>query len=140
MDIQTDSVRKNADKLFSVTELADEFDITPRAIRFYESKGLLSPQRAGSTRVYTYRDRARLIIILRGKRMGFSLGRIKEYLDLYEADPSQIEQVRHFLEGVRIRLSQLEEQRADIENMFAELKEAEKQALEALGNAGIKEY
>ena len=76
------------DKLYSITELAEEFDITPRAIRFYETKCLLSPQRAGATRVYNYRDRARLMLVLRGKRLGFSLEDIKEYIDLYDAERS----------------------------------------------------
>lgn len=136
--MQSGKLRKESDNLYSVTELADEFDITPRAIRFYESKGLLSPQRAGSTRVYTYRDRARLMIILRGKRMGFSLGRIKDYMDLYDADPSQKEQMKQLLKGVRQRMKELDEQRADLDSMFAELKAAETQALEALENAGVE--
>jgi len=138
MDMQSGKPKKELDSLYSVTELADEFDITPRAIRFYESKGLLSPQRAGSTRVYTYRDRARLIIILRGKRMGFSLGRIKDYLDLYDVDHSQKEQMKQLLTGVRQRMKELDEQRADLDSMFEELKEAEAQALESLENAGVK--
>ncbi|MGB0957676.1 MAG: MerR family transcriptional regulator, partial [Litorivicinus sp.] len=70
------------DRLFSINELAEQFDITARAIRFYEDKGLISPDRAGSRRVYTRRDRGRLQLILRGKRLGFSLEEIREYLDL----------------------------------------------------------
>ena len=122
-------------KLFSVTELANEFDITPRAIRFYETKGLLSPQRAGSTRVYTYKDRARLMIILRGKRMGFSLSGIKEYLDLYDADPTQEKQMKALLGAVRGRMEELEEQRKDLETTLDELKDVEKQTLDALEGA-----
>ncbi|MBV9755883.1 MAG: MerR family transcriptional regulator, partial [Alphaproteobacteria bacterium] len=70
------------DQFYTVTQLSAELGVTPRAIRFYETKGLLAPRRAGTTRVYTHRDRARLILILRGKRLGFSLREIKEYLEL----------------------------------------------------------
>ena len=80
------------EKLYSVTELAKELGVTPRAIRFYEAKGLITPQRAGGTRVYTHRDRGRLILILRGKKLGFSLREIKDYLDLYVVDTTFVEQ------------------------------------------------
>ena len=85
------------DRLFTITELSDEVGATPRAIRFYESKGLLAPQRAGANRVYSYRDRARLLIILRGKRLGFSLARIQEYLSLYDTDATHKGQLEHLL-------------------------------------------
>jgi len=128
-------MREDQTKLYSVTELANEFDITPRAIRFYETKGLLSPQRAGSTRVYTYRDRARLMIILRGKRLGFSLSGIKEYLDLYDADPTQKKQMQALLGALRERMDELEEQRKDLETTLDELKDVERQTLSVLENA-----
>ena len=80
-------------EMLTVTELARELGITPRAIRFYETKGLLNPGRAGTTRVYTHRERGRLQLILRGKRLGFSLTDIGEYLDLYDADPTQRDQI-----------------------------------------------
>lgn len=131
MDMREDLTNK----LYSVTELANEFDITPRAIRFYETKGLLSPQRAGSTRVYTYKDRARLMIILRGKRMGFSLTGIKEYLDLYDADPTKKTQMKALLSAVRERMKELDEQRLDLETTLNELKDVEKQTLGALNGA-----
>ncbi len=131
MDMREDPTNK----LYSVTELANEFDITPRAIRFYETKGLLAPQRAGSTRVYTYKDRARLMIILRGKRMGFSLSGIKEYLDLYDADPTQKTQMSVLLDAVRERMQELDEQRKDLETTLEELKDVERQTLEALDSA-----
>src|SRR5271170_1250244 len=73
--------------LFSVSQLAGQLGVTARTIRFYEDKHLISPQRAGTTRVYTPRDRARLTLILRGKRLGFSLREVKEFLDLYDAVP-----------------------------------------------------
>lgn len=111
------------DELFTVTELAKRLDITPRTIRFYEDKGLLTPQRVGTTRVYTHRDRGRLILILRGKRLGFSLREIREWLDLYDADPDQRTQARHLCEKVDERLTTLERQREDLDATIAELRD-----------------
>jgi DNA-binding transcriptional MerR regulator len=119
-------------RLYTITELADEVGATARAIRFYESKGLLAPQRAGANRVYTYRDRARLLIILRGKRLGFSLARIQEYLSLYDADPTHKSQLEHLLAGARLRIEELEAQRADLEVTLEELREVEELTLEAM--------
>ncbi len=137
MGNQVGEMDKNSNKLYSVTELANEFDITPRAIRFYESKGLLSPQRAGSTRVYTYRDRARLMIILRGKRMGFSLGHIKNYLELYDVDRSRTEQLKQLLVGVREKIQEIEAQKKDLEMTMEELKSVETETLDSMKEAGI---
>ncbi len=81
--------------LYSVSQLARQLGVTARTIRFYEDKHLINPQRAGTTRVYTHRDRARLVLILRGKRLGFSLREIKEFLDLYDADPQHHLQTRN---------------------------------------------
>lgn len=124
-------------RLYTITELADELAVTPRAIRFYESKGLLEPQRAGANRVYTYRDRARLLLILRGKRLGFSLAGIKQYLDLYDADPTHKKQLVHLLRGARQRIEELESQRRDLELTLEELREIETQVLDAMGAAGM---
>lgn len=118
--------------LFSITELADELGVTPRAIRFYEAKGLLEPQRAGATRVYSNRDRGRLLIILRGKRLGFSLALVQKYLDLYDADPTHKVQLEHLLAGARQRIAELEAQRQDLELTIEELREIEELTLEAL--------
>ena len=123
--------------LFAITELADELGVTARAIRFYESKGLLEPQRAGANRVYSYRDRARLLLILRGKRLGFSLAGIKQYLDLYDADPTHKGQLVHLLNGARQRIDELEGQRQDLEVTLDELREVEEQVLEAMRKAGM---
>lgn len=123
-------------RLFSITELAQELGVTPRAIRFYEAKGLIEPQRAGSTRVYTHRDRARLQIILRGKRLGFSLARVQEYLGLYDADPTHRVQLEHLLGGARQRIAELESQRQDLELTIEELREIEHLTLEALERLG----
>lgn len=117
------------DKLLTVTELAEAFNITPRTIRFYETKGLLSPQRVGSTRVYTYRDRARLKLILRAKRLGFSLTDIREYLSLYGVDPKQLEQQQLLLTKIGRRIEELEQQQEDLIATLDELREIEQQAL-----------
>ncbi len=127
------------DRLFSITELSQELGVTPRAIRFYEVKGLLDPKRAGSTRVYTHRDRGRLQIILRGKRLGFSLALIQKYLDLYDADPTRKAQLPHLLAGARQRIAELEAQRADLELTLEELREIEQMTLEAMRRLGVRE-
>lgn len=130
--------RKNMnDKLYSITELAEEFDITPRAIRFYETKNLLAPQRAGATRVYNYRDRARLMLVLRGKRLGFSLEDIKEYIDLYDADRSRTEQLAHLMLVGRRRIKELEQQLEDVQTTLGELRKIENEAVVALKEKGI---
>jgi DNA-binding transcriptional MerR regulator len=121
--------------LYSVTELAEELGITPRAIRFYETKGLIKPRRAGTTRVYTYRDRARMQLILRGKRLGFSLADIKEYLDMYDVDPSRAKQVKLLLEKVDRRIGELEQQREDLETTLAELDEMRQQCVAKIEGA-----
>ena len=123
---------RDADSIYSVTELANLLGITPRAIRFYESKGLVSPRRAGTTRVYNYRDRGRLQIILRGKRLGFSLAEIGEYMHLYDANPSQSEQLTMLLEKINQRLNSLERQKSDLAALVAELNDIRLQALDAL--------
>ena len=127
----------DSERLYSITELADEIGVTPRAIRFYETKGLLRPQRAGATRVYTYRDRARLLIILRGKRLGFSLALIQKYLDLYDADPTRKGQLPHLLRGARQRIGELEAQRQDLEVTLEELREIEQMTLDAMQRLGV---
>ena len=124
------------DDLYTVNQLAEELGITPRTLRFYEAKGLLSPQRVGNNRVYSKRDRARLKLILRGKRLGFSLEEIKEYLDLYNVDPAQQEQMRVLLARIRERLDALAQQRQDLEATVSELKEIETQVVSVLKERG----
>jgi DNA-binding transcriptional MerR regulator len=106
--------------------------MTARAIRFYEDKGLITPQRAGTTRVYSARDRARMILILRGKRLGFSLSTIREYLDLYDADVTQHAQLRLLLASVAKRRQQLIAQREAIDEALAELADITAQSEAAL--------
>ncbi|MDP6567966.1 MAG: MerR family DNA-binding transcriptional regulator [Alphaproteobacteria bacterium] len=129
---------QGASDTFTITELASEFGITPRAIRFYEDKELLSPGRNGLNRIYTRRDRARLRLILRGKRLGFSLSDIGEMLDLYDVDGDQREQMRMTLRKSRERLKALRQQRRDIDDAIGELQDACRQieAMLAKGNGG----
>jgi len=119
------------EQLYTVNQLAEELGITPRALRFYEVKGLLAPNRVGNNRVYTKRDRARLKLILRGKRLGFSLAEIREYLDLYNVDGG-VEQQKTLLKRVRKRLKDLAQQREDLEATVTELKEIEDQVTNIL--------
>ncbi len=119
-------------QLYTVTELAKELGMTARAVRFYEDKGLITPQRAGTTRVYSARDRARMILILRGKRLGFALSEIKEYLDLYDADVTQHAQLRALLAAVAKRRAQLLAQRQAIDEALAELADIAAQSEAAL--------
>jgi DNA-binding transcriptional MerR regulator len=114
-----------APNLYSIGDLAGEFALSPRAIRFYEDQGLLAPQRIGGNRVYTKRDRARLSLILRGKRLGFSLADIKEMLDLYDADRDHLEQLRVTLGKGRARIAELERQQAEIATTLQEIRELE---------------
>lgn len=130
---------RGADRLYAITELAHELGVTARAIRFYEAKGLLNPRRVGPNRIYDYRDRARLQIILRGKRLGFSLAQVKEYLDLYDADPTRKEQLVRLLAAARQRIEELEGQRHDLELTLAELREVEEQTLEAMGQLPLEQ-
>ena len=118
--------------MLTITELAREAGVTARAIRFYESKGLLTPRRAGTTRIYTHRERGRLQLILRGKRLGFSLTDIGEYLDLYDADPTQHDQIVLLLDKVNNRIGELESQKADIDDTLKELSGVRAQALAAM--------
>ena len=126
-------VSENRD-LFAIADLAKEFGISTRAIRFYEAKGLLSPERVGATRIFRRRDRARLILILRGKRLGFSLRDISDYLSLYDANRTQ--QVHLLTAKVDERLASLEAQLQDLQTTISELKEIRKLAEERLDKAG----
>ena len=126
------------DRFYTVPELAADLGITPRTIRFYEQKGLVNPQRAGTTRVYTRQDRAKMLIILRGKRLGFSLREIADYLDLYGADPTQSEQIRMLLGRVRERISDQEEQRQALDVTLDELRDIEQQSIDALEEKGLE--
>ena len=126
---------------FSITDLAREFSVTSRAIRFYEDQGLISPRRDGQTRIYSRRDRARLAWILRGKRVGFSLAEIGEILDLYDLGDGRLTQSRVALARSREKIAALKQQRDDIDATIAELEafcvHLDEYIAEALDAAGV---
>ncbi|MBO9623238.1 MAG: MerR family DNA-binding transcriptional regulator [Sphingomonas sp.] len=117
-------IEQHPDKdAFSITDLCTEFAVTPRALRFYEDEGLISPERRGTQRIYSHRDRARLAWILRGKRVGFSLGEIKEMIDLYDLGDGRKLQRQVTLERCLDRIALLENQKRDIDAAIAELQQ-----------------
>ena len=117
---------------YSISELAREFDVTPRAIRFYEDQGLLSPRRDGQRRIYTPRDRTRLKLTLRGKRLGLSLSEIRELIDMYEPGRDQRPQLERFREVLEAHRRSLLQQRADIEAQLGEIQTFEKRVNQQL--------
>lgn len=112
---------------YSISDLAQEFNLTTRAIRFYEDEGLLQPGRNGRRRVYSVRDRVRLKLILRGKRLGFSLSDVRDIIEMYDLDAGETGQLRYFLDQIRERREALEQQRSDIDLTLKELDEIESQ-------------
>ena len=117
---------------FSISELAREFDVTPRAIRFYEDQGLLAPRRDGQRRIYTPRDRTRLKLTLRGKRLGLTLAEIRELIDMYEPGRDERPQLERFREVLESHRKSLLQQRADIEAQLAEIETFEKRVQKQL--------
>ncbi len=118
------SIPQRADReSFSISDLSAEFDVTARALRFYEDEGLISPERRGLQRIYSHRDRARLAWILRGKRVGFSLAEIREMIDLYDIGDGREIQRKVTLERCRERIELLERQKHDIDAAIAELRD-----------------
>ena len=111
---------------FSIGDLAREFDVTPRAIRFYEDLGLIAPRRAGQRRIYTPRDRTRLKLTLRGKRLGLTLSEIRELIDMYEPGRDERPQLERFLAVLEAHKASLLQQQADIEAQLSELQAFEK--------------
>ena len=127
---------KDEGRRFSISELAREFDITTRSIRFYEDQGLLNPAREGQTRIYSKRDRVRLKLTLRGKRLGFSLAEIRELFDLYDADKSSRTQLQTMLGLVEEKRETLQQQMEDIRMVLLELDAAEQRCQQALSQLG----
>lgn len=115
---------RRANRTFTIRQLCQEFGCTPRALRFYEDKGLLAPAREGLNRIYSTRDRARLALILRGKRVGLSLTEMRDILDLYEQDDGVAQQNAESLRKFREKVVAMERQRADLDKAIAELHEA----------------
>src|SRR5688572_7962869 len=117
---------------FSISELAREFDVTPRAIRFYEDQGLLAPKRDGQRRIYSPRDRTRLKLTLRGKRLGLSLSEIRDLIDMYEPGRYERPQLERFLAVLASHKASLIQQRVDIEAQHSELQAFEKKVRKQL--------
>ena len=117
---------------FSISDLAREFDVTPRAIRFYEDQGLLAPRRDGQRRIYTPRDRTRLKLTLRGKRLGLSLSEIRELIDMYEPGRDERPQLERFLGLLETHKASLLQQRADLEAQLSEIQAFEKKVRKQL--------
>ena len=123
------------DELKGIQDVARELGVTHRTLRFYEDKGLIAPQRIGTTRVYSKRDLGRMQLILRGKRLGFSIREIGEFLDLYDADREQHAQIETLLKRVREKRESLRQQRRAIEETIRELDEIAREAEEYLARA-----
>jgi DNA-binding transcriptional MerR regulator len=129
--------QRDPQRIYSIAELAREFAITARTIRFYEDEGLIKPRRQGLTRLYTAGDRTRLGWILRGKRLGFSLGEIKELLDLYQVDRTGNQQLRELLRRSRLHIDDLERRRQDLDAHIQEFKDVESQVAAELKQRGV---
>src|ERR1700712_104509 len=123
---------------FSIGELAREFDLTTRAIRFYEDCGLLTPQRSGRTRIYTLRDRTRLKLTLRGKRLGLTLAEVKDLVDMYESPRDTQAQLKKFLIVLAEHRAQLEQQMADLNVTLDEVRTHEKEARRLLAQSSAR--
>ena len=126
-----DDVTQDA-RTWTITELADEYALTLRTIRHYEDVGLLSPERRGTVRVFHNRDRVRLALILRGKRLGFSLEEIARIVNMYDEQPGEAGQLHYLLEQIAVRRRELEQRRMDIEETLADLDEVERRCREDL--------
>jgi len=122
---------------YTISELADQFDVTPRTIRFYEGEGLISPHREGTKRIYNERYRVRLKLIRRAKRLGFTLSEIRETLDLYDSESGEAAQMRYVLEVIAGHRKMLQQQQNDILDVLDEMKTVEQRILARL-NTGLK--
>jgi DNA-binding transcriptional MerR regulator len=124
------------DRLFTIGELAEAFGVTTRAIRFYESKGLIAPPRKGVARCYSRRERARLKLIQRGKNLGFSLEEIRDWLELYDADPNHLTQARVMVERADEAIADLVKKRADIDRAIKDLRDIKALAVDHIEKHG----
>lgn len=121
---------------WTITQLAEEHGVTLRTLRHYEEVGLLHPERRGTSRVFHQRDRIRLQLILRGKRLGFTLPEIRTIVDMYDDQPGEAGQLRYLLEQIEVRRAELDQRRRDIEDTLAELDEVERRCHEDLSRLG----
>ncbi len=128
------SIISNSPSSYSISDLSKEFDITTRSIRFYEDQGLLKPKRRGQTRVYSLKDKVRLKLILRGKRLGFSLAETRRLFEMYDTDKSSTSQLSTMLDLIEEKKAALQQQMDDIKVVLMELNSAEQQCLASLNN------
>jgi DNA-binding transcriptional MerR regulator len=128
---------RDTQRIYSIAELAREFAVTARTIRFYEDEGLIKPRRQGTQRLYSVGDRARLGWILRGKRLGFSLAEIKQLLDLYQVDRTGLQQMRELLRRSRLHIEDLERRRADLDAQISDFKDVETHVAAELRQRGV---
>jgi len=126
--VSTMNEAQGDEPLKSIAEAAEALGVTQRTLRFYEDKGLISPQRVGTMRAYSKREMGRMALILRGKRLGFSIREIGEFLALYDDDPDQKVQARRMLEATQHRIEELHQQREAIDQTIAELEVLETQS------------
>jgi len=129
--------QRDPQRIYSIAELAREFAITARTIRFYEDEGLIKPRRQGLTRLYSVGDRTRLSWILRGKRLGFTLAEIKELLDLYQVDRTGVQQLRELLRRSRLHIDDLQRRRRDLDAQIQEFKDVESHVAAELKKRGV---
>jgi DNA-binding transcriptional MerR regulator len=114
---------------WTIAQIAAEFDVTHRTLRFYEDQGLISPDRQGMQRIFRPRDRVRLELVLRGKRLGFSLEEVRRIIDMYDAEPGEVGQLRYLLQQVERRRTELLQRQNDIERTLGELDEVQQRCL-----------
>ena len=119
-------------ELRGIAEVARTLGVTPRTLRFYEDRGLIEPQRVAGARLYSRRDVARMQLILRGKRLGFSLTEIEEFLNLYDADPQHLEQMQTLAARCRERIAALQAQKVALDQTLAEMETLEREALQRI--------
>ncbi|NNE21455.1 MAG: MerR family DNA-binding transcriptional regulator [Rhizobiales bacterium] len=124
----------NSSKSYTITQLCKEFDVTPRTLRFYEQRKLLAPNRCGETRVFSYRDRARLQLILRGKQFGFTLAEIKDFLDLYQSDGDNTWQLSTALPKLQRQLERLHRERLELDEAITDLERSCDEVAESLNH------
>lgn len=121
-------------KRYSISELADEFDVTPRTLRFYEAQGILSPEREGTKRFFSQRDRVRLRLVVRGKRLGFSLSELKNIIDMYDSEVGEAGQLQYLLKRIHDQCAELEQKRQDINDTLRELHMTAARCIEGLAD------
>jgi DNA-binding transcriptional MerR regulator len=125
-----------SNRTYTIRQLTKEFGVTARTLRFYEDEGLIAPERRGQTRIYSVRDRARIILILRGRRVGFSLAEIREYLDLYDKNGS-LKQLTHVKKKFEERIAILERQKVEIDAAIAEMRKSITEVEQHLAGRGV---